>query len=190
MSEIEPRYNCVILTNGSDVDAGKKHPLVDRVHSSFWYLVDDSSYFYRLYKGEDIEQTLLVRGTNVARIDPCIPPVASFHKEEYRWRNERGCIVLEYVPMELTSLRLLTDGKTGIEDFIESLPYRVEALTENQLRAFIYEIELLEDELDDLMSPAQERWLHQIHDILMEESDARWFIQRLQDRGIVHVKRV
>lgn len=40
----EPRYNCVILTNGSEVVSE-----VNRLEASLWYLVDDHSDFYRIY---------------------------------------------------------------------------------------------------------------------------------------------
>ncbi|BCL52101.1 hypothetical protein [Siphovirus Jomon_CT89] len=186
---IESRYNCVVLASGYEVDADYQQQKIAHTETAFWYLVEDSSDYYHLYKAGDVEETLLVRGVNLGRIDPCTAPVASFYKEDYRWRSERGTIILEYVPMDLASLRLIHDGKPGIESFIEDLPTRASSFTENQLRTFIYEIDLLGDELDGLMSPEQVKWIDSIHDILMEESDARWLIQRLQDHGIVHLER-
>lgn len=185
----KPKYHCVVLTNGSEVVNEVNGRQIIRLESSLWYLVDDHSDFYKIYESKDIPETLLIRGENLAAIDPDAIPVAIFHKEEYRWRNERGRIVLEYAPMDLAALRIAHDGKAGIAEFIEALPERSKTLTDGQLRAFIYETELLAEEIGDVISPQQEDWLEQIREILLEESDARWLIQRLIERGIVYTER-
>lgn len=185
----KPKYNCVVLTNGSEVVNEVNGRQIIRLESSLWYLVDDHSDFYKIYESKDIPETLLIRGENLAAIDPDAIPVAIFHKEEYRWRNERGRIVLEYAPMDLAALRIAHDGKAGIAEFIEALPERSKTLTDGQLRAFIYETELLAEEIGDVISPQQEDWLEQIREILLDESDARWLIQRLIERGIVYTER-
>lgn len=182
----EPRYNCVILTNGSEVVSEVNGRQINRLEPSLWYLVDDHSDFYRIYEGKELERTLLDRGKTLAWIDPDTIPIAIFHKQEYRWRNDGGRIILEHVPMELAALRITHNDKSGITTFIESLPERSKTLTDGQLRALIYETELLAEEIGDVISPTQEDWLEQIREILMDESDARWLIQRLQDRGIVN----
>lgn len=182
----KPKYHCVVLTNGSEVVSEVNGRQIVRLEASLWYLVDDHSDFYKIYESKDIPETLMIRGKNLALIDPDAIPVAIFHKEEYRWRNERGRIVLEYVPMELAALRITHNGKSGITTFIESLPERSKTLTDGQLRALIYETELLAEEIGDVISPTQEDWLERIREILIDESDARWLIQRLQDRGIVN----
>lgn len=181
----EPRYNCVILTNGSDVVIEVNGLQINRLEPSLWYLVDDHSDFYRIYEGEELARTLLDQGKTLAWIDPDTIPVAIFHKQEYRWRHDGGRIILEHVPMELAALRITHNGKSGITTFIKSLPERSKTLTEGQLRSLIYETELLAEEIGDVISPTQEDWLERIREILMDESDARWLIQRLQDRGIV-----
>lgn len=182
----EPRYNCVILTNGSEVVSEVNGRQINRLEPSLWYLVDDRSDFYRIYEGKELARTLLDRGKTLAWIDPDTIPIAIFHKQEYRWRNDGGRIILEHVPMELAALRITHNGKSGITTFIEALPGRSKTLTDGQLRALIYETELLAEEIGDVISPTQEDWLERIREILMDESDARWFIQRLQDRGIVN----
>lgn len=182
----EPRYNCVILTNGSEVVSEVNGRQINRLKPSLWYLVDDHSDFYRIYEGKELARTLLGRGKTLAWIDPDTIPIAIFHKQEYRWRNDGGRIILEHVPMELAALRITHNGKSGITTFIESLPARSKTLTDGQLRALIYETELLAEEIGDVISPTQEDWLERIREILMDESDARWLIQRLQDRGIVN----
>ena len=182
---VKPKYHCVVLTNGSEVVSEVNGRQITRLESSLWYLVDDHSDFYKIYESKDIPETLLIRGENLAPIDPDAIPVAIFHKEEYRWRNERGRIILEYAPMELAALLVTQAGKAGVTEFIESLPERSKTLTDGQLRALIYETELLAEEISDVISPKQEDWLEWIREILLEESDARWLIQRLQDRGIV-----
>lgn len=181
----KPKYHCVVLTNGSEVVSEVNGRQIIRLESSLWYLVDDHSDFYKIYEGKDIPETLLIRDKNLAPIDPDAVPVAIFHKEEYRWRNDRGRIVLEYAPVDLAALRIAYDGKAGITQFIESLPDRCKTLTEGQLRALIFETELLAEEIGDVISPKQEDWLEWIREILLEESDARWLIRRLQDRRIV-----
>lgn len=181
----KPKYHCVVLTNGSEVVSEVNGRQIIRLESSLWYLVDDHSDFYKIYESKDITETLLIRGENLAPIDPDAIPVAIFHKQEYRWRNERGRIVLEYAPMELAALLVTQVGKAGVTEFIESLPERSKTLTDGQLRALIYETELLGEEIGDVISSKQEDWLERIREILLEESDARWLIQRLQDRGIV-----
>ena len=185
----EPRYNCVILTNGSEVVSEVNGRQINRLEPSLWYLVDDHSDFYRIYEGKELARTLLDRGKTLAWIDPDTIPIAIFHKQEYRWRNDGGRIILEYVPMELAALRITHNGKSGITTFIESLPGRSKTLTDGQLRALIYETELLAEEIGDVISPTQEDWLERIREILMDESDARWLIQRLQDRGIICLER-
>lgn len=184
----EPRYNCVILTNGSEVVSEVDGRQINRLESSLWYLVDDHSDFYRIYEGKELARTLLDRGTTLAWIDPDTIPVAIFHKQEYRWRNDGGRIVLEYAPMELAALRITNNGKSGITTFIEYLPERSRTLTDGQLRALIYDTELLAEEIGDAISPKQEDWLEQIREILLDESDARWLIQRLIERGIVYTE--
>ena len=186
---VKPKYHSVILTNGSEVVSGVNGRQITRLESSLWYLVDDHSDFYKIYESKDIPETLLIRGKNLAPIDPDAIPVAIFHKEEYRWRNERGRIVLEYAPMELAALLITQVGKAGITTFIESLPERSKTLTDGQLRALIYETELLAEEIGDVISPTQEDWLERIREILLEESDARWLIQRLIERAIVYTER-
>lgn len=181
----EPRYNCVILTNGSEVASEVNGRQINRLEPSLWYLVDDHSDFYRIYEGKELARTLLDRGKTLAWIDPDAIPIAIFHKQEYRWRNDGGRIILEHVPMELAALRITRNDKSGITAFIESLPGRSMTLTDGQLRALIYETELLAEEIGDVISPTQEDWLERIREILIDESDARWLIQRLQDRGIV-----
>ena len=182
----KPKYHCVVLTNGSAVVSEVNGRQIIRLESSLWHLVDDHSDFYKIYESKDIPETLLIRGKNLAPIDPDAIPVAIFHKKEYRWRNDRGHIVLEYAPMDLAALRIAHDGKAGITKFIEALPERSKTLTDGQLRALIYETELLAEEIGDVISPTQEDWLERIREILMDESDARWLIQQLQDRGIVN----
>lgn len=182
----EPRYNCVILTNGSEVASEVNGRQINRLESSLWYLVDDHSDFYKIYEDKELARTLLDRGKTLAWIDPDTIPIAIFHKQEYRWRNDGGHIILEHVPMELAALRITHNGKSGITTFIESLPERSKTLTDGQLRALIYETELLAEEIGDVISPTQEDWLERVRKILMDESDARWLIQRLQDRGIVN----
>lgn len=177
---VKPKHHSVILTNGSEVVSEVNGRQITRLDSSLWYLVDDHSDFYKIYESKDIPETLL--------IDPDAIPVAIFHKEEYRWRNERGRIVLEYAPMDLAALCIAHDGKAGITKFIEALPERSKTLTDGQLRALIYETELLAEEIGDVISPRQEGWLEWICEILLDESDARWLIRRLQDRHIVKLE--
>lgn len=57
----------------------------------------------------------------------------------------------------------------SITKFIEALPERSKTLT-------------------DVISPKQEDWLEWIREILLDESDARWLIRRLQDRHIVKLE--
>lgn len=185
----KPKYHCVVLTNGSEVVSEVNGRQITRLESSLWYLVDDHSDFYKIYESKDIPETLLIRGKNLAPIDPDAIPVALFHKQEYRWRNERGRIILEYAPMELAALLVTQVGKAGVTEFIESLPERSKTLTDGQLRTLIYETELLGEEISDVISPKQEDWLERIREILLEESDARWLIQRLIERGIVYTER-
>lgn len=186
---VKPKYHSVILTNGSEVVSEVNGRQIPRLESSLWYLVDDHSDFYKIYESKDIPETLLIRDKNLAPIDPDAIPVAIFHKEEYRWRNERGRIILEYAPMELAALFVTQVGKAGVTEFIESLPERSKTLTDGQLRALIYETELLAEEISDVISPKQEDWLELIREILLEESDARWLIQRLIERAIVYTER-
>lgn len=186
---VKPKYHSVILTNGSEVVSEVNGRQITRLESSLWYLVDDHSDFYKIYESKDIPETLLIRGKNLAPIDPDAIPVALFHKEEYRWRNDEGRIILEYAPMELAALLITQVGKAGVTEFIESLPERSKTLTDGQLRALIYETELLAEEIGDVISPKQEDWLEWIREILLEESDARWLIQRLIERGIVCTER-
>ena len=57
----------------------------------------------------------------------------------------------------------------SITKFIEALPERSKTLT-------------------DVISPKQEDWLEWIREILLDESDARWLIRRLQARHIVKLE--
>lgn len=82
-------------------------------------------------------------------------------------------------------IRLIHDGKAGIHALLESLPSRVVKLSDYQLQTFLHEIEFLMEESGSAITPEIENWLWLIRSIITDELDARWLIQRLQDRGIV-----
>lgn len=82
-------------------------------------------------------------------------------------------------------IRLIHDGKPGIQTLLESLPSRVVKFSDYQLQTFLHEIEFLAEEYDTAITPEIENWLWLIRSIITDELDARWLIQRLQDRGIV-----
>ena len=81
-------------------------------------------------------------------------------------------------------IRLIHDGKAGIHALLESLPSRVVKLSDYQLQTFLHEVDFLL-ESGSAITPEIENWLWLIHSIITDELDARWLIQRLQDRGIV-----
>lgn len=80
---------------------------------------------------------------------------------------------------------LIRDGKAGIQALLTSLPSKVVKLSDYQLQAFLHEVEILMEEPGSAITPEIENWLWLIHSIITDELDARWLIQRLQDRGIV-----
>ena len=82
-------------------------------------------------------------------------------------------------------IRLIHDGKAGIQALLESLPSRVVELSDYQLQTFLHEIEFLTEESGSAITPEIENWIWLIHSIITDELDGRWLIQRLQDRGIV-----
>lgn len=82
-------------------------------------------------------------------------------------------------------IRLIHDGKAGIQALLESLPSRVVKFSDYQLQTFLHETEFLAEEYDTTITPEIENWLWLIRSIITDELDARWLIQRLQDRGIV-----
>lgn len=82
-------------------------------------------------------------------------------------------------------IRLIHDGKAGIQALLESLPSRVVKLSDYQLQAFLHEVDFLLEDPGSANTPEIENWLWLIHSIITDEIDARWLIQRLQDRGIV-----
>ena len=82
-------------------------------------------------------------------------------------------------------IRLIHDGKAGIRALLESLPSRVIKLSNYQLQTFLHEVESLLEDSGSAITPEIENWLWLIHSIITDELDARWLIQRLQDRGIV-----
>lgn len=82
-------------------------------------------------------------------------------------------------------IRLIHDGKAGIQALLESLPSRVVKFSDYQLQTFLHEMEFLAEEYDTAITPEIENWLWLIRSIITDELDARWLIRRLQDRGIV-----
>ena len=80
-------------------------------------------------------------------------------------------------------IRILHNGKQGLELFLESLRPGTEGLTDNQIKAIIDEIEVLK--VAGTNTPKQEDWLDWMLYVLRDELDARWLIRRLQERGIV-----
>ena len=80
-------------------------------------------------------------------------------------------------------IRILHNGKQGLELFLENLRPGTEGLTDNQIKAIIDEIEVLE--VAGTNTPKQEDWLDWMLYVLRDELDARWLIRRLQERGIV-----
>lgn len=83
-------------------------------------------------------------------------------------------------------IRLIHDGKPGIQTLLESLPSRVVKFSDYQLQTFLHEVELLAEESEAAITPEIENWLWLIRSIITDELDARWLIRRLQDRGIVN----
>ena len=80
-------------------------------------------------------------------------------------------------------VRILHNGKQGLELFLENLRPGTEGLTDNQIKAIIDEIEVLK--VAGTNTPKQEDWLDWMLYVLRDELDARWLIRRLQERGIV-----
>ena len=80
-------------------------------------------------------------------------------------------------------VRILHNGKQGLELFLENLRPGTERLTDNQIKAIINEIEVLK--VAGTNTPKQEDWLDWMLYVLRDELDARWLIRRLQERGIV-----
>lgn len=80
-------------------------------------------------------------------------------------------------------IRILHNGKQGLELFLENLRPGTEGLTDNQIKAIIDEVEVLK--VAGTNTPKQEDWLDWMLYVLRDELDARWLIRRLQERGIV-----
>lgn len=80
-------------------------------------------------------------------------------------------------------IRILHNGKQGLELFLENLRPGTEGLTDNQIKAIIDQIEVLK--VAGTNTPKQEDWLDWMLYVLRDELDARWLIRRLQERGIV-----
>ena len=80
-------------------------------------------------------------------------------------------------------IRILHNGKQGLELFLENLRPGTEGLTDNQIKAIIDELEVLK--VAGTNTPKQEDWLDWMLYVLRDELDARWLIRRLQERGIV-----
>ena len=80
-------------------------------------------------------------------------------------------------------IRILHNGKQGLELFLENLRPGTEGLTDNQIKAIIDEIEVLK--VAGTNTHKQEDWLDWMLYVLRDELDARWLIRRLQERGIV-----
>ena len=84
-------------------------------------------------------------------------------------------------------IRILHNGKQGLEGFLENLRPETEELTDNQIKAIIDEVEVLK--VAGTNTPKQEDWLDWMLYVLRDELDARWLIRRLQERGIVRLDR-
>lgn len=86
-------------------------------------------------------------------------------------------------------IRLIHDGKAGIQTLLESLPSRVVKLSDYQLQAFLHEVDFLLEDPGSAITPEIENWLWLIHSIITDELDARWLIQRLIERDVVYMER-
>jgi hypothetical protein len=84
-------------------------------------------------------------------------------------------------------IRILHNGKQGLELFLENLRPETEELTDNQIKAIIDEVEVLK--VAGTNTPKQEDWLDWMLYVLRDELDARWLIRRLQERGVVTLER-
>lgn len=91
--------------------------------------------------------------------------------------------------VELATVRLVHGSRVAMESFLSSLPSKIEKLTDSELWSFICKVDLLREELSDLLNPSQEDWIKRLYDILIEEWDARWLLQRLNDHGIIRLER-
>lgn len=195
---VVPRFNCVILASAHAVYFDSKAAPFEQDEKSLWYLVDDSSDYYALYKETSLRDKMEVKdGRYLAQFDSHSYPVGVFHKEEYRWSCERDCIVIEYAALELTAVNLRCNGTEGIERFIDHLAEQAGKITDNQLRAYINEVEDIETETYDtnygiearsVTTPEQKHWTRRIYAILVKEAEARRLLVRLQKRGLVHLK--
>ena len=85
--------------------------------------------------------------------------------------------------LDFKPIRILHNGKQGLEMFLENLRPGTEGLTDNQIKAIIDEIEVLK--VAGTNTPKQEDWLDWMLYVLRDELDARWLIRRLQERGVV-----
>lgn len=194
---VSPRFNCVILASARTVYFDSKAAPFEQDEKSLWYLVDDSSDYYALYRGTSLRDKMKLKdGRYLAQFDSHSYPVGVFHKEEYRWSCEKDCIVIEYAALELTAVSLRRNGTEGIERFIDHLAERAEKFTDNQLRAYINEVEDIETETYDanygiearsVTTPEQRHWTQRIYAILVKETEARKLLGRLQKRGLVRL---
>lgn len=92
-------------------------------------------------------------------------------------------------PTELAKVHLLHSAPVAVEAFLSALPSNVEKLTDGRLWEYICMVDLLQEQLSELATPRQEDWLKEIYNILVEEWDARWFLQKLQEHGIIRLER-
>lgn len=190
-------YNCVVLASAYKVNFRNKVAPFEQDEATLWYLVDDSSDSYALYRGTALRDKMeLQDGRYLARFDSHSYPVAVFHKEEYRWTCKDDCILIEYVPLEFVLFNLRRNGAEGIESFIDRLAERAEKFTDSQLQALIYEVEAIESEVYDIgygvetrsvTTPEQKHWTRRIYAILVKEQEARKLLLRLQDRGLIRL---
>lgn len=171
----------VILPNGEEADRKTYSP-------NGWYLLgaDDE---YWLYFVEDIHHIKYAMGARMVAY-PVKEPYAIYDKSKYEYELKDGKIVISKKKTLVQSfLKITCRGRAGVESVLDGLEKILESFSEEKLTALQYELDMFREDFDDFLTPEQVEWFNQLYDIVSSELDARWLLEKLEERHIVKIER-
>lgn len=171
----------VILPNGEEAERKTYEP-------NGWYLLgaDDE---YWLYFVEDIHHVNYTMGTRMVAY-PLKEPYAIYDKSKYEYELKDNSIVISEKKTLLQKfLKVTYRGRAGVEEVLNGLDEILESFDEKKLTTLQYELDMFREDFDDFLTPEQVEWFNNMYDIVSSELDARWLLNKLEERRIVKIER-
>lgn len=154
-----------------------------------WHLLsaDDE---YWLYLVEGINHVTYTPGSRTMAY-PVGQLYAIYDKSEYEYELKDNTIIIkEKTKAELyPSLTVLYRSKSGMLFTLDDLEDQLQGINEESLTSLQYELDMFREDFDDFLTPEQVEWFGRMYDAVSAELDARWLLNKLEERRIVRIER-